>query len=303
MADQTNIEWSDSTFNPWIGCTKVSPACDNCYAEAWAQRFNDVAWGAPGQGAGDRRRTSAANWKKPEKWNDEHEAFFAEHGRRRRVFCASLSDVFDNHRGITSGWHGDVWALIDRTPNLDWLLLTKRPQNIGKMLPETYGMPAWEEGWNNVWLGTTVENQKQADKRIPALLEVPAKVRFLSMEPLLEEVDISNWLWPLQACADCPCPDPLTDDSRKEDCCQSPEILPPAIDWIIAGGESGENARSMQPGWIKALQWHCEQAEVPFLFKQWGEFAPDENGHMHRVGKKKAGRMLNGQTFDGFPVL
>ncbi|MBL9047855.1 MAG: DUF5131 family protein, partial [Tabrizicola sp.] len=189
MGENSGIEWTHHTFNPWIGCTKVSPGCDHCYAEAWDARGlqgGATRW----EPHASRTRTSTANWQKPLAWNRKA----AEEGRRYRVFCASLADVFDNHGSITSGWRGDLWHLIARTPHLDWLLLTKRPQNIAKMLPDGYGAPAWGDGWPNVWLGTTVENQVEADRRIPHLLATPARVRFLSCEPLLGPVNLWQWM-------------------------------------------------------------------------------------------------------------
>ena len=149
MAENSGIEWTTHTFNPWIGCTKVSAACDNCYAEAWDHRFGGERWGprAP--------RTRTKTWGNPVKWNRQAEGA----AERPRIFCASLADVFDNHRSIQDTWRRELWALIDQTPNLDWLLLTKRPQNIVKLAPErwfTGGIP------RNVWLGTTVENQEEA---------------------------------------------------------------------------------------------------------------------------------------------
>lgn len=180
LADITSIEWCDSTFNPWFGCTAVSMACDHCYAEAWAKRSGLVKWGnAP------RRLASDEHWKKPMRWQREARAFFAQHGRRRRVFCASLADAFDNQ--VDPLWRERLWALIRITPDLDWLLLTKRPQNIAKMLPAH-----WGEGWPNVWLGTTVENQDEANRRIPKLCDVPARLRFLSCEPLLGQLDLTT---------------------------------------------------------------------------------------------------------------
>ena len=171
------------TFNPWIGCQEVSPACDNCYAREFMTRKTTwaTAW------SGDRFRTSEANWKKPLAWNRKAE----KSGVRAKVFCASLADVFDNK--TPPEWRDELWHLIADTPHLDWLLLTKRPQNIAKMLPPMalnlyYG--AWP--WPNVWLGTTVENQEEADRRIPCLLAVPAVKRFLSCEPLLGPVDLTR---------------------------------------------------------------------------------------------------------------
>jgi len=332
--ENTNIEWAHHTFNPWIGCQKVSPACDNCYAEAQDKRFrNGANWGPHSA----RTRTSAANWKKPLKWNKEAAA----KGIRYRVFCASLADVFDNSAAITSGWHGDLWHLIHSTPQLDWLLLTKRPQNIKKMLPEEYGLPAWGSGWHNVWLGTTAENQSEADRRIPHLLEVPAKVRFLSCEPLLGPIDFSlDRLWYENCPDDCEyCyVEPDTNAFVCNRCEESEKTEDVGIDWIICGGESGPNARPMHPEWARSLRDQCKEAGVPFLFKQWGEWCPPENvptyknkgavrtadwfnnewnfgfenlanddGHidnepeMFRIGKKHTGRLLDGKDHTNFP--
>ncbi len=229
MAADSKIEWTDHTFNPWVGCTKLSPACDNCYAEGWAKRAGrSELW----DGRGARDRTTAANWRGPVKWDADAAAA----GVCAKVFCASLADVFDNHREIQPEWRTDLWALIRATPNLDWLLLTKRPQNIAKMLPLD-----WGAGWSNVWLGTTVENQTEADRRIPLLLATPAAKRFLSCEPLLGPVDI-RWT----------------------------EVTVPGLDWVIAGGESGPNARPMHPDWARSLRDQCAATDVAFFMKQMG---------------------------------
>ena len=178
MAENTAIEWTDHTFNPWEGCQKVAPECDNCYAETWNERFHGGEnWGPKAP----RRRTSAQNWNKPRRWNREAEAFHTTHGRRQRVFCASLADVFDN--AVDPAWRADLFDLIRATPNLDWLLLTKRPQNMVRMLPDD-----WGDGWAHVWLGTSAGSQKTADTNIPALLATPAAVRFVSAEPMLGPV-------------------------------------------------------------------------------------------------------------------
>ena len=247
MAEVTGIAWCDCTFNPWVGCTKVSSGCDHCYAEALDSRFGGGHWGPHAE----RRRTSPANWNQVRRWNRQA----ATDGVRRRVFCASLADVFDNQ--IDATWRGDLWNLIHDCDHLDWLLLTKRPQNIRVMLP-----PDWGEGWPNVWLGTSVENQTEADRRIPHLLGVPAAVRFLSCEPLLSELDI-RW-------------------SMVDDCFRiassllmrgvfSPgaETLGP-IDWVIVGGESGPGARPMQEEWAQSLRDQCAAARVAFFMKQMG---------------------------------
>lgn len=266
----TTIEWTATplpdgtslpgyTFNPWIGCTKVSPGCDNCYAENQNGRWN---WNAAGWGPhASRRRTSTGYWRQPLKWNREAEAS----GIRRKVFCASLADVFDNHGSITSGWHGDLWHLIASTPALDWLLLTKRPQNIAKMLPDGYGAPSWGDGWPNVWLGVTAENQEEANRRIPILLATPAAKRFVSAEPLLGAIDYRRWLSSDPGGA-------IYDAAGGQ--MDYVEPTGPALDWIIAGGESGRGARPMHPDWVRSIRDQCAAAGVPFFFKQWGEWAP-----------------------------
>lgn len=262
MAENSKIEWTDHTFNPWVGCTKVSPACDHCYAEAWAKRA-----GSPELWTGERRRTSEANWQKPMKWNREAERL----GIRYRVFCASLADVFDNQ--VPSRWRDDLWHRIAQTPHLDWLLLTKRPQNIRKMLPgPAIGAPEWGGGWPNVWLGTTVENQAEAERRIPHLLAVEATVRFLSCEPLLGPVDLRT-----DGLACLPCPnaaDGLSMDpsTGAYECCQRCDFTGIGdefgIDWVIVGGESGPGFRAMDPDHARDLRDQCKAEGVAFFMKQ-----------------------------------
>ena len=176
MAENSKIEWTDHTFNPWIGCTKVSPACDNCYAERLMDtRLGRVEWG------GERKRTSPANWRKPIAWNRQA------HREKRiaRVFCASLADVFDN--AVPAEWRSDLWELIEQTRYLNWLLLTKRISNAAYMMPEAF----------NIWVGATVVNQAEADRDIPRLMDTPAAVRFLSCEPLLEPIDLQLHRYPI----------------------------------------------------------------------------------------------------------
>jgi protein gp37 len=173
MGEHTGIEWTDHTFNPWTGCTKVSPACDRCYAESWAKRSGLVIWGA----GESRRMTSAANWQGPVKWNRAAGAL----GVRERVFCASLADVFDAE--VDDAWRDKLFALIDSTPHLDWQLLTKRPKVMRDYLA---GCPVRP----NVWLGTTVESQSMAEVRLPMLLGTPAAIHFISYEPALGPLDI-----------------------------------------------------------------------------------------------------------------
>lgn len=254
MTENSKIEWTDNTFNAWIGCTKVGPGCENCYAEKWAARFGAAEWG-PGQ---PRKLTSAANWKLPHKWN----AQAVKEGRRFRVFCASLADVFDNE--VPELWRGRLWDLIKATPNLDWLLLTKRIGNAAKMLPHP---SHWEGGWPNVWLGITVVNQVEADRDIPKLLATPARVRFLSMEPLLGPVDLRAW-FPHHH----PDNDPSHPAVRAMVKAAAEHLGGAVIDWVIVGGESGKKARPMHPDWARSLRDQCNAAGVPFLFKQWGEW-------------------------------
>lgn len=295
MAENSKIEWTDHTFNPWEGCVKVSDGCKNCYAANRAKRFGTVEWGLGVK----RRRTSAANWKKPLKWNREAEKL----GVRYKVFCASLADVCEikNDQPEIDWWRNDLGRLILETPNLDWLILTKRPENFnelfGYMFP--FGFP------KNIWIGTSIENQEQADKRIPELLNIPAKVRFLSMEPLLGPVDLSNFQPFLM--------------HNGEKYTKVRGILSGAIDWVIVGGESGADARPMHPKWARSIRDQCIEADVPFLFKQWGEWHPDcicgrskacrtinrPREHlsiMFRCGKH-AGRKLDGWTWNEFPNL
>lgn len=277
MAENSKIEWTHHTFNPWWGCIKVSPACKHCYAETWARRVGMDLWGRRSA----RRFFSDAHWREPEKWNQAAE----QAGVRRRVFCASMADVFEARLELDQ-WRARLWPLIERTPWLDWLLLTKRPENVASSVP-------WGDTWpRNVWLGTTAENQHWASKRIPALLRHPAKVLFLSAEPLLGPIDLTEWLARNQA--------------RR-------------LHWVIAGGESGGKARPMNPAWAEAVRDHCLAAGVPFHFKQWGHWGPYANQPtkrvqtvefrrdaakpvmLFRVGKHAAGRVLDGRTWDGFP--
>lgn len=306
MVQQTAIEWADHTFNPWEGCQKVGPGCDHCYAEARNARF---AGGEPpnfGPGA-PRRRTSAANWQTPLRWQEDAAAFADLTGRRQRVFCASLADVFDN--AVDPQWRADLALLILKTPDLDWLLLTKRIGNAAAMLKAMFGdqVPA------NVWLGATIVNQAEADRDVSKLLAAPVEVRFLSMEPLLGPVQLRA------------IPILLSDGSKvhHDPLADSPSAR---IDWVIVGGESGREARPMHFTWVRSLRDQCAAAGVPFLFKQWGEWAPVgassdkealtpafrerrgsksflfDGDRYGLVGKKRAGRLLDGVTHNGVPA-
>lgn len=243
MGANTKISWAHHTFNPVVGCTKVSAACDFCYAEAWAKRS-----GHPELWQGQRRLTSRQVWRQPLIWNRAARA----QGVRPRVFCASLADVFDNQ--WEPEWRSLLWGLIGECTNLDWLLLTKRPQNIPAMLPSStieamIGPRLWP--WPHVWLGTTVENQEEADRRIPHLRAVSAARRFLSCEPLLGPLDLSFHL------------------------SGEPDI---AVHWVIAGGESGPRRRPLDLGHVRSLRDQCASAGVAFHFKQIGGLHPDSGG-------------------------
>jgi protein gp37 len=333
MGENSNIEWTDHTFNPWRGCTHATaageahPGCTHCYAEQLSKR-NPKALGVWGE-RGVRVMGTPAYWRQPLKWNEAAER----EGVRKRVFCASLADVLEDWQGpildskgrkLWRCWDNtrieasesrpsprwspltmddlrrDLFALIDATPNLDWLLLTKRPENIQRMWrqfgtfervnPECFGLHRHRR--DNVWLLTSVSNQATADALVPELLKcrhlVP--VLGLSCEPLLGPI---NFRWR-------------------------------GLDWVIAGGESGPHARPMHPDWARSLRGQCQAAGVPFFFKQWGEWAPNDVAakpqaewtpcgadRIHvwdggeevslRIGKKAAGRLLDEMEWDEFP--
>jgi protein gp37 len=261
MAENSGISWTDHTFNPWIGCTKISAACDHCYAETLATQRLGVQWGPHAE----RRLTKPSTWNMPRRWNRQAER----EGRRFRVFCASLADVFDNQ--APEEWRAGLWQIIHDTPHLDWLLLTKRPQNVRKMLPDpAVGQhPAWGDGWANVWLGTTVESQREADLRIPHLLDVPAAVRFLSMEPLLEAVDLTDVR--TTAAGERAHINALTGEVFYPGSTLRCGLTPKAkVDWVIVGGESGPHARPFSIEQASKIAWDCTRAGTAFWMKQLG---------------------------------
>lgn len=375
MGENTKIEWTDHTFNPWWGCSHVHPGCKNCYAEAWAKRFG-VKWGPNGV----RRVASEAQWKEPLKWNRAAEKT----GVRAKVFCASMADVFEDWTGpmlntryerlydVGEGWwypESDInqraypgfdaadedfhltmndvrrrlVMLIDETPHLDWLLLTKRPENIRRMWPTEDdgangrlaeaifgGKGKLVRRRDNVWLGTSVSDQASADKQTPELLKCRdlSPVLFLSIEPLLGPVNFAKILitGKLSACENVPVGQLL----RGE--------LPPFpwLDWVIVGGESGPSARAMSPDWVTSIRRQCQEGGIPFFFKQWGEWMPlhgtgqpdnedeeltpwtwiDDRGGCHQSGswpdeklmirrgkKYREGRMLDGREWSEFPEV
>lgn len=347
------------TFNPVIGCSKVHDGCRNCYAEAeFDKRRHTANWGPHGT----RVVTSGDNWRKPLKWNRDAAAM----NEQRLVFCASLADVFEdfqgplqNHAGwrtviqdcgdgieniahvdpsLTTAPSGTRWAtmhdvrrqlfqLIDRTPNLIWLLLTKRPENIARMWADCSVEPnlqAHSDARSNVWLGTSISNQESANEQIPHLLACRhlSPVLFLSCEPLLGPIDLMQ----------------IRDARRFPDCAHfnvlhglmvhedddSQYTEEPSIDWVIAGGESGLHARPMHPHWARSLRDQCLDADVPFFFKQWGEWSANEIDpqtatfpaalndvrdqieavvEFCKVGKKAAGDRLDGVQWHQFPTV
>jgi len=257
MAENSGISWTDHTFNPWIGCTAVSQACDNCYAESWDVRFGGERWGPKAT----RTRTGVKNWNRVMKWN----RLAGESGVKTIVFCASLADVFDNHRSIDPCWREDLWRLIASTPNLAWMLLTKRPQNIERYLPGD-----WGDGYTNVAIGVSAENQVETDRRVPILLSTPAAGRFLSMEPLFEKVIL---------------PEGCLGEGK--------------IDYVIAGGESGPGARRSDTEWFRSVRDQARHAGIAFHFKQYGEF----NAMGEMVGVDAAGNQLDGEYWqDRLPM-
>jgi len=225
MAEGSIIAWTDNTFNPWMGCTKVSPGCTNCYAETLTtNRMGKRLWGP----LGNRQVTSKDNWKKPFRWNRCAERT----GTHSKVFCGSLCDVFEDHP-TANETRPHLWEVIRSTPHLEWQVLTKRSDRIKNNLPAD-----WAHGYPNVWLGVSVEDQEYADLRIPDLQAVPAKIRFLSIEPMLGPVDVSSHLGPDR------------------------------INWVIVGGESGSHYRPMDHAWARSVRDQCREASVPFFFKQ-----------------------------------
>ncbi len=297
MSANTYIQWCDDTFNPWIGCTKVSPGCANCYAEGnAASKFLGVKWGK-GQ---ERHRTSETTWNGVRGWNRSAGRGYARPtGQRRRVFCASLADWLDDEVPIE--WLADLLTLIHDTPNLDWLLLTKRPENWETRVHQArdkcfYGarpvVAAWLDGepMENVWFGVSVENQKRADERIPELLKIPARVRFLSIEPLLGSIDF----------ADLPGPagreglfrgHALTGDGFDGN----------GVDWVIVGGESGPRARPCDLNWVWDIVIQCKAAGVACFVKQLGSrLIGDESEFPKDITKFYTGGVT--QSFPSFAL-
>jgi protein gp37 len=297
MAEQTEISWADATFNPWMGCQKVSPACDNCYAEELCTTRLNIEWGPHG----DRRRTAESTWGNLRRWNRRPEKLGAPEGTKPFVFGGSLCDVFDNK--VPAEWRADYFAAIREAPNLLVLLLTKRPQNIIGMVERACG----DEGLpGNVALGTTVEDrlrlgnlnhlQRAAAAFRPAFL-------FGSFEPLLEDLgDISTWLRERWYCRSCRIifeshETAIRKGSRecprcvRTGLCDQLQRLPP-LDWVIGGGESGRKARQADPDWFRSLEAQASAAGAIYHHKQ--------NGGR---GKDKGGKLLDGRLLQARPLV
>lgn len=341
---ETKIEWTGTllpdgtmlpgyTFNPWWGCQKVSDACKFCYAETFANRYSPGLWKA----GGPRRFFGDKHWNEPLKWNREAE----KSDIRRKVFCASMADVFEDREDLVDP-RARLFTLIKDTPNLDWLILTKRPENIERMLnqigpdPEDGDVTVWDllnmDGYlDNIWWGTTAENQEEADKRIPHLLTVPAEIHFLSCEPLFGHIDLTKVKYKgqgeLNVFTDTVtvfgCPEPLYNNFDNK------------INWVITGGESGHKARITHPEWFRAIHQQCKDNNVAHFHKQNGEWSPvcvgdpkktkavtisntgivikfpatgnavDHLAHpaiMYKNGKKASGNLLDGKEYKEFPL-
>jgi protein gp37 len=267
MAENTGIEWTDASWSPWWGCTRVSPGCVNCYAETLSKRYGHHIWGPEAP----RRFLSDDHWKKPLAWDRKAR----EAGRIMRVF-PSMCDPLEDRRDLDVA-RSQFFQLVDHTPNLMWLILTKRPQNWG-MFPAT-----WQRQWpRNAMFGFTAEDQERYDLRclsVIGLMEASGATVFLSAEPLLGRIDLRF----------------------------DPEGAINGFDQIICGGESGHGARPMHPDWARSLRDQCVAANVPFLFKQWGEFGlygqagVGMQNALKKMGKKAAGRLLDGREWNEFP--
>lgn len=272
MAEQTNIAWADSTANLWIGCTKLSPGCDHCYAERdWDLRKHRVVWGPHGD-----RSPVAAGWKlirKMQRRAEENGGVDPDLGRTRRIFVNSLSDFFDNHGSVT--WRQDAFSLFEASRHLILMLVTKRPENVKKMVPAHWLDGQWPA---HVWLLVSAEDQERADHRIPILLSIPGiAVRGVSIEPLLGPMDIVPYMG--GRAIECGCG--FRHDEHflfgatldKEYCalCGKKTKTWPTLDWVIVGGESGPKARDCHIPHIRGIVQQCTAAGgVPVFVKQLG---------------------------------
>lgn len=326
MAEKTAISWCDHTWNPWIGCQKVSPACDGCYAEnLMATRMGRVEWGGPGKGAGTRARTSPHTWNDPFRWQRKAEAA----GTRPFVFCASLADIFDNQ--VPAEWRRDAFDVMRRTPRLVYLLLTKRPSMIAKLAAEAGGLPS------NAAIGTTVEDQDRGINLFSLAIAARATrplFTFSSFEPLLGAVDPTRVVLGESAAEFFGHPEIRSVRFLFDALRGAPSINLPPLGWAITGGETDQGAhraRPTHPDWFRSLRDQAAAAGVPFHHKQNGEWMScgdwydthpeslpictwdvnqwtDDGSREHlewvaRVGKTRAGRLLDGVLHDARPAV
>lgn len=322
MAENSKIEWTDATWNPVAGCERVSPGCANCYAVPLVYRmgFNPNAKiQAANVGLVEKQENGKLNWTGEIRTLPDRLAIPLHWKEPRRVFVNSLSDLF--HKDVPQEFIYQVSLIMLKAPQHTYQVLTKRPERMSNVWLTSLHCQWLREGLRNdcltdanirgmfshVWLGTSVENQETADERIPHLLRVPAVVRFLSMEPLLgpvnlDEVERVPGIGP--------------DDISEEYNALGPPLYCDGIHWVIVGGESGANARPMHPDWARSLRNQCQAAGVAFHFKQWGEFGPvekppypitqigwDEVIGLGKIGKKAAGRVLDGREWNEMPEV
>jgi protein gp37 len=344
LADNTKIEWTDATWNPITGCAVVSPGCTNCYAmklagtrlkhhESRKGLTKDTKAGPVWTG---ELRFNCQWLDEPFRWK-----------RPRMIFVCAHGDLFAE--GVPNEWIDQVFAVMSQTPQHTFQVLTKRPERMREYLTTprlqhrlvntlmSFEFPIPTPGrWPhmplpNVWLGVSVEDQKRADERIPILIDTPGAIRWISAEPLLGPLDLMH----LPAKKISP---NITIAGNAVTGIDGLGKVGPKLDWIVAGGESGPGARPMHPDWARSLRDQCAEAQVPFLFKQWGAWTPGENverqrgvvetaelindtwhyapenlansdGHyddepdVYRVGKKAAGRLLDGIEHNGFPEV
>lgn len=289
----TKIEWTDETWNPVTGCTKISKGCKNCYAAKMARRLAG-RHGYPKAPHHFDVTLHPSRLSQPTKWK-----------KSKKIFVCSMSDLF--HPKIPFDFVDKVMDVVATNPRHTFLVLTKRPK---RMFDYFYGENVldYRGPCMNLWLGVTVENQKAADERIPWLLRTPAAVRFLSCEPLLELIDLQKWLCPYPDCGnvaeDGTCASSLnpTPECHIASC---PMTDIQGISWVITGGESGTDARPMHPDWARSLRDQCQASSTAFFFKQWGDIVyisddPQEK-LIVRIGKKRAGHLLDGRAWQEFP--
>lgn len=315
---KSKIEWCDETINPIVGCTKVSPACDNCYAEGMAKRLQ--AMGTRGY---DGVVTDKGKWsgklnfvwselEKPMKWK-----------KPKRIFVGSMADLF--HENVSDEWIDEIMVRVQFEKQHTFIFLTKRIERMKEYFSsrEFRGQNCKDGVVQNLWIGTTVENQEQANKRIPILLDTPASKRFVSIEPMLSEIKLTMLGYPefeydslFGGYMSVPKEDTYEYRAQK----RGKDV---SLDWVIVGGESGHKARITNPAWVLSLKQQCEDAKVPFFFKQWGEFIEekqmtdmpsqmkgktyslmsDGSTTFFRCGRKIAGKLLGGKLCQEFPTI